>query len=84
MRRFERQAFLMGAMMERVQVDPTVSVGQGSAFAAASRRCLWCNSHEQCGRWLQEHAGAAASAPLFCPNADYFSVLRSRRAADLT
>lgn len=68
--RAERQAQLMGRMMERLRVDPAAAALRARAFAAAGRRCLWCGASRQCGRWLEEGGG---SAPSFCPNARFFA-----------
>ena len=45
-RRFERQARLMGAMMERVGVTPEMAACRGRLYDAANRSCLWCGAHE--------------------------------------
>lgn len=75
--RVERQARLMGAMMERVGVNPGAAAreGRGIAFAAASRRCLACPSSKACETWLNEGGGDAP--PAFCPNASFLSRARA-------
>jgi len=77
--RVERQARLMGEVMQRVAVDPGSAAreGRGIAFAAASRRCLVCRNSEECRRWLDQ--GGADGAPGFCPNASFFDRARSAR-----
>jgi hypothetical protein len=75
-RRVERQAQLMGAMMERVGVDPAAAP-HGRALAAAGRRCLWCASSQRCMSWLPQ-AGPVARAPSFCPNARLLEDARVR------
>lgn len=74
-RRFERQARLMGAMMERVGVEPEAAARCGRLFDAASRRCLWCSAHEECGKWIERNPGANRS-PGFCPNSRFFEAAR--------
>ncbi|MFN3672986.1 MAG: DUF6455 family protein [Bosea sp. (in: a-proteobacteria)] len=71
-RRFARQAQLMGAMMERIGFAPEEAGVPARALAAASRRCLFCPSAQQCGQWL-EQTQQAESAPEFCPNAGFFA-----------
>jgi hypothetical protein len=73
-RRVERQAHLMGAMMERAGIDPADAALRGRAFAAAGRRCLWCAASHQCEGWLGE-AGATTLSPPFCPNTEFFRTL---------
>jgi hypothetical protein len=75
-RRVERQARLMGEVMERIAVDPGAAAreGRGIAFAAASRRCLLCRYGEECRAWLDR--GGSDAAPTFCPNAAYFDRCR--------
>lgn len=79
-KRMERQAQLMGEMMERVAVDVGAAArdGIGIAFGAASRRCMMCRSSEECRQWLDKGGGDAA--PAFCPNAAFFNSTRSMRA----
>jgi hypothetical protein len=81
LRHVERQAHLFGEMMDRVGVDPGAAAreGHGSAFAAASRRCLMCRSAEECRIWLDE--GGAARPPAFCPNAAFLALARSEARA---
>jgi hypothetical protein len=68
----------MGAMMERLGVDPAAAALRGRAFAAASRRCLWCAASVRCGQWL-ETAIPQDRAPAFCPNAAFFGEIGSRQ-----
>lgn len=76
-KRVERQARLMGAMMERVGVDPGAAAreARGIAFAAASRRCLICSNSELCERWLA--GGSRGAPPAFCPNAAFLNRVRT-------
>ena len=74
-RRFERQARLMGAMMERIGVKPEQVASRGRLYGAANRRCLWCSAHEECGRWIEQSHGAD-NGPGFCPNAMLFETTR--------
>lgn len=83
-RRVERQARLMGEMMERLALEAGAAArdGRGLAFAAASRRCLLCRSSQECRRWLDQ--GGADAAPPLCPNAAYFNRARAPQSvADL-
>jgi hypothetical protein len=70
-RRFERQARLMGAMMERIGIEPELAASRGRLYDAANRRCLWCAAHEECGKWIEQHQNAERG-PDFCPNARFF------------
>ena len=83
-KRVERQARLMGAMMERVGVDPGAAAreGRGVAFAAASRRCLTCQNSDACERWLG--AGGEDLPPAFCPNATFLDRTRGTPGAAAT
>jgi hypothetical protein len=75
--RMDRQAHLMGAMMERLEVD-TVAMGTeaaGARFERAARSCLMCKDSDECERWLDQHA-AAETGPDFCPNARFFALHR--------
>jgi hypothetical protein len=76
-RRVERQARLFGEMIERLDVDPGAAAREedGRAFAAASRRCIWCAHTAECRDWLG--GGASGAAPPFCPNAAYLNRVRS-------
>lgn len=76
-KRVERQARLMGAMMERAGVDPGAAAreARGIAFAAASRRCLICSSSELCEQWLA--GGTGDAPPAFCPNAAFLARVRA-------
>lgn len=76
-KRVERQARLMGEMMERVGADSGVAAreGRGISLAAASRRCLLCGNFGACRRWLDE--GGDTVAPEFCANAAYFDRVRA-------
>jgi hypothetical protein len=74
MRRVEQQARYMAAMMARLAVDGVAATreGRGIQFAAASRRCLMCNSSVECEQWLAD-PNRGSEAPEFCPNAEFFS-----------
>lgn len=74
--RFARQAQLMGAMMDRIGVEPGQAASHARGFAAASRRCLWCPSAQACGQWLEQNQ-QADRAPEFCPNAAFFDDRRT-------
>ena len=75
-RRVERHARLFGEMIERLEVNPGAVAREegGRAFAAASRRCLWCPHATECRDWLDR--GGSAAAPLFCPNAPFLTRVR--------
>ncbi len=75
-RRVARQSQFMGAMMDRIGVEPGAAASHARGFAAASRRCLWCPAAQQCGQWL-EQTSQAQSAPDFCPNAAFFDDRRT-------
>jgi hypothetical protein len=75
--RVERQAYLMGAMMEHLRVDPAAAVLRDRAFAAATRRCLWCGVSDQCRQWLDVDRASESATPDLCVNAPFFSELRS-------
>src|SRR4051794_28912148 len=76
-RTVERQARLMGEVMEHLAVDPGAAAreGRGMAFAAASRRCLVCQRSQECRRWVDQ--GGADAAPEFCPNAAFLDRART-------
>lgn len=74
--RAQRQATLMGAMMERFRVPATARERHGRAFATAARRCLWCPNSRACGAWL-ERPDTTATMPFYCPNAPLFIELRA-------
>jgi hypothetical protein len=79
--RGERQAYLMGAMIERLHVDPAAAVIRDRTFAAATRRCLWCGVSDQCRQWLDGDRSSDIATPDFCMNAPFFSELRSGRTS---
>ena len=79
--RVERQAYLMGAMMEHMHVDPAAAVLRERAFAAATRRCLWCREADRCRHWLEKEGAAESGTPDFCVNAPFFSELRPGRVS---
>ena len=76
----DRQARLMGEMMERAGVNPATATRRPQAFAAAVRRCLWCASAETCERW-QSQVGFAKDIPAFCPNREFFTDIRAASQA---
>jgi len=77
--RMDRQAHLMGAMMERLDVDleGAATEAGGVRLEAAARSCLACRDSEACRRWLEANDG---SAPAFCPNAAFFGAHRKQAA----
>ncbi len=73
--RIERQARLMGGMMERLEIDPAEVArhSMGMGLERAVRSCLSCASPDVCEKWQAETVGSTvAHAPGFCPNAPLF------------
>jgi hypothetical protein len=72
----ERRATRMGAMIERLDVDPgaLVRVRAGEAVAEARTKCLNCAKVSDCLRWLD--AAPSSDPPLFCSNLPLFEVLK--------
>ena len=72
-RQVERQAQLMGEMMERLGVDPLAAARRqhGTAFVQARTTCLLCRSSSDCRRWI-EGAPEAEHPSRFCPNMPFF------------
>jgi len=70
----DRHAKLMGEMMQRYGVLQGEAVSQSDAMAlgAAARRCMGCQSLEQCEAWMAETTGIEGSEK-FCPNARTFT-----------
>lgn len=73
--RFERQARLMGAMMERVGVPAEMAARHGRLYDTANRRCLWCAAYRECGKWVEGHQ-TVERGPAFCPNTEFFAAVR--------
>ena len=69
--------FLIGAMMNRLGVEPAGGVLPQYAlrYAAARRKCEACASKPACRMWLDAHE-VAPFAPAFCPNGDAFFELQ--------
>lgn len=77
--RVDRQAKLMGTMMECLTVDleRAGQVGLGYQMESAIRSCIFCNDSDACERWLREHADEnSISGPRFCPNRAFFALHR--------
>ena len=72
-RHVERQAQLMGEMMERLDVDPLAAARHqhGSSFTQARTNCVLCRSSSECRRWL-DGAPDAEHPSQFCPNMSFF------------
>jgi len=72
-RRAVHQSQLMGAMLEKLGLDPEQAAreARGAQMAAAARRCLFCEEGVACGRWIEQ--ADEGEAPPFCPNADFFA-----------
>ena len=78
--RMDRRAHLMGAMMERLDVNIEAAglEALGSRLENATRACLFCNAGDACERWLQDAENEyAATGPGFCPNRAFFLSHRS-------
>lgn len=73
--RMDRQSGLMGAMMQRLDLDIAGVAGDGSGMAleSAIRSCLACRNSDECKHWLESGSG---SEPDFCPNASFFALHR--------
>jgi hypothetical protein len=71
--RMDRQAHLMGAMMERLEVDVDAAglEASGALLQRASRSCLMCKDSDECERWFES---GAEGEPDFCPNARFFAL----------
>ena len=74
LKRIDERIGMMGRMMETVGVSSFADTGLAleSQLRTAVFRCQACRSADQCGEWLAEHS-ESASAPSFCPNAEFFS-----------
>ena len=70
--RMDRQSHLMGAMMERLEVDieGAATEAAGTRLEAAARSCLMCRDSGKCQPWLE---GNGEAAPDFCPNTAFFA-----------
>lgn len=70
--RMDRQSQLMGAMMDRLEVDieGAATEAAGARLEAAARSCLMCQDSGECQRWLE---GNGETAPDFCPNTAFFA-----------
>lgn len=69
--RMERQSKLMGAMMERYDVDMTEAAmeASGTRFGSAARTCMVCGESDACQRWMES---GSKGEPGFCPNIRFF------------
>ena len=72
--RLERQAHLMGGMMDRLGVNPERAAQDafGLDMARATRACLFCRHSDECEVWLSTHP-ATGAAPDFCRNRSFFA-----------
>ncbi len=70
--RMDRQSQLMGAMMERLDVNREALAEEacGARLEAAARSCLMCRDSDECQRWLE---GNCETGPDFCPNTAFFA-----------
>lgn len=73
--RMERQSGLMGAMMQRMDLDMAgvAADGSGISLEAAIRSCLACGNSDECKHWLES---GSDTQPNFCPNASFFALHR--------
>lgn len=74
--RIDRQTQLMGAMMERLEVDSGKAGldGRGWRLENAIRSCISCTDSDACERWLRDQADSkSAQGPRFCPNRTFFA-----------
>ena len=71
------QVVLVGAMMQRLGIEPAGGVLPQYAlrYAAARRNCEACAAKPACRMWLDAHE-VAPFAPHFCPNGDAFFELQ--------
>lgn len=77
--RADRQALLMGRMMDRLGVTTAAAslVMLGAPMRWACRSCMACRHADECEAWLSSsNAAFVADAPDFCPNANFFRRLR--------
>lgn len=67
------------AVMDRLGIDPAVSVDPRLAFVCACARdvCAFCPSKESCSAALQVSALSLRDIAAFCPNAERLSYLRN-------
>ncbi len=72
-RHVERQAQLMGELMERLGVDPVAAARHqhGASFAQARTKCILCPSSRKCRQWL-DGIPEAADPSHYCPNMAFF------------
>jgi hypothetical protein len=81
----QRKARLLGAMLDRLGIDPerAARVRSGAALTAASRTCLGCTETEACETWLAEPVPdepQSSIPPAFCPNKEFLARACVRRA----
>src|SRR5687768_6541554 len=81
--RIQNKARLMGAVLERLRIDPVdaARIRGGSAVAAAWRKCLACRHAKECATWLEPPASISPQAPRFCPNVAFFTESSVRPAS---
>ncbi|WP_193175354.1 DUF6455 family protein [Oricola nitratireducens] len=82
--RMDRQAQLMGAMLERLEVDAGKAGldGQGWRMENAIWSCISCADSDACERWLRDQADSkSAQGPQFCLNRTFFARHRNRPKA---
>ena len=66
----------LARLMKRRGVTIEDAAKNPHAFAAAVRRCAFCRSVEECGKWLASDAREGVEE--FCPNAHYLKRLEQR------
>ena len=77
--RMDRQAHLMGAMMECLDVDIEAAGTEaaGARLERAARSCLICQDSDKCELWLtHSSATGVETGPEFCPNRLFFATHR--------
>jgi hypothetical protein len=83
--RADRQAWLMGRMMDRLglTVVETTRANLGIRMYSACRTCMSCRHADECEAWLSASDKTyVADAPAFCPNASFFRGVHRR--SDIT
>jgi hypothetical protein len=70
--KLDRHADLVNRMAETVGADLGDAAIRGQIrpeeMRSAVLRCTACDSVEECGHWLDDHAEGAAAAPGYCRN----------------
>ena len=69
MKRLDPSSDRLGAMMEKLEVDPVSLARENDGFAMRQvfTRCVTCASPDECQHWLDGEPGTRSPAA-FCPN----------------